>query len=70
MGDKGGVGVKNCQNGGDVICGWSLTEKFRSENSSLWGFTFGWTFFMSHPAEDRFPVSTFPYLNTIRKTNS
>ena len=48
----------------------SHTEKFRSENSSLWGFTFGWTFFMSHLTENHFPVPTFPYLKTIWKTNS
>ena len=44
----------------------SHTEKFRSENSTLWGFTFGWTFFMSHPAENCYPVSTSPYLKTIQ----
>ena len=27
-------------------------------------------FFQSHPVENGFPVSTFPYLNTIWKTNS
>ena len=31
---------------------------------------FGSTFFMSHPAKNRFPISTFPYLNTIWRTNS
>ena len=25
---------------------------------------------MSHPAKNRFPISTFPYLNTIWRTNS
>ena len=25
--DKGGGGVKNCQNGGDVICGWPLRRR-------------------------------------------
>ena len=24
--DRGEGGVKNCQNGGDVICGWPLTK--------------------------------------------
>ena len=31
---------------------------------------FGSTFFMSHPAKNRFPISTFPYLSTIWRTNS
>ena len=31
---------------------------------------FGSTFLMSHPAKNRFPISTFPYLNTIWRTNS
>ena len=31
---------------------------------------FGSTFFMSHPAKNHFPISTFPYLNTIWRTNS
>ena len=25
--DRGEGGVKNCQNGGDVICGWPLSAK-------------------------------------------
>ena len=29
-----------------------------------------WEFFMSHPAKNRFPISSFPYLNTIWRTNS
>ena len=31
---------------------------------------FGSTFFMSHPAKNCFPISTFPCLNTIWRTNS
>ena len=42
-------------------------EKFDQKPALCWGFTFGSTFFTSHPAENCFPVSTFPYLNTIWK---
>ena len=31
--------------------------------------TVGLTFFMSHPAKKRFPISTFLYLNKICRTN-